>query len=102
MPCLLAAHQPVTTFVAVVTRASATATTSTDGIVAGSVLSPNTTKNTAANRSRSGSSSLVAFSAVEPLIAMPSRNAPTAAEICSAEANPATSSAAPSGAENEG
>ena len=68
----------------------------TGGIAAGSVFSPKTTKNTAANRSRNGSSSLVALCAVEPEIAMPKRNAPTAADTCSADANPATSSASPS------
>ena len=84
------------TFVSVVTTASTIAQPSTGGIDAGFVLSPNTTKNTAANRSRSGSSMCVAFSAVEPEIAMPSRNAPTAADTCIADATPATSSAAPS------
>ena len=38
----------------------------------------------------------MAFSAVDPEIAMPSRNAPTAADTCSADAKPATSSAVPS------
>ena len=60
----------------VVATASTSAHPSTGGIAAGSVFSPKTTKNTAANRSRSGSSSLVALRAVEPEIAMPSRNAP--------------------------
>ena len=39
---------------------------------------------------------MVALRAVDPEIAMPSRNAPTAADTCSADARPATSSAAPS------
>ncbi len=94
-PARRAAHQPVPTFVAVVTSASTTAHSSTSGMAPGSVCRPNTTKNTAANRSRSGSSSFVAFSAVGPEMAMPSRNAPTAAETCIAEAMPATSSAEP-------
>ncbi len=71
------------------------ATPSTGGMDAGSVFRPNTTKKMAANRSRRGSSTRAAFSAVAPEMAMPSRNAPTAAETCSAEAIPATSSAAP-------
>ena len=56
---------------------------------------PNTTKKIAANRSRNGESTRVAFSAVSSEIAMPSRNAPTPAETCSCEAMPATSSAMP-------
>src|ERR671915_429906 len=63
MPTLLAAHQPVATFVSVVATARTKAQPSTGGIDLGSVWSPNTTKNTAANRSRNGSSSFVAFSA---------------------------------------
>ena len=62
----------------------------------GSVLRPKTTKNIAANRSRRGSSTRLALCAVDPEIAIPRRNAPTAADTCIAELMPATNSAAPS------
>jgi hypothetical protein len=46
-PILRAAHQPVATLVAAVTRARTVATRATGGIERGSVWSPKNTKNTA-------------------------------------------------------
>jgi len=80
IPARRAAQWPVTILVAAVTTARTAAGRSTGGISAGSVLSPKNTKKTAANRSRSGLTSVWAPSATSPDKAMPTRNAPTAAE----------------------
>ncbi len=65
-------------------------------MLAGLVLRPKKTKNTAAKRSRSGLSREWAPSAASPESAMPTRNAPTAAETCNCWAMPATSRVRPS------
>lgn len=80
---------------ATVTTASSEAGTSTGGMSAGSVDSPKKTKNTAANRSRSGLNSRRVVWATSPESAMPTRKAPTAADTCSCWATPATSSVRP-------
>jgi hypothetical protein len=61
-----------------------------------SVDSPKKRKNTAAKRSRSGVSTRCACFAAGPEIAMPTRNAPTAAETFARAARPATRSVRPS------
>src|SRR5262245_36877484 len=95
-PARRAAHQPVASLVAAVTQASAAAGSRAGGSWAGSVCKPKNTKNTAANRSRSGPSSARAPCAAGPDRAIPARNAPTAADACSACASPATRKARPS------
>lgn len=57
-PARFAAQYPVAIFVHAVTRASASAGSRTGRMLAGSVCRPKKTKNTAANRSRSGLSSV--------------------------------------------
>ena len=56
-PARRAASHPVSSLVTMPTRASSAASPATGGILAGSVCRPKKTKNTAANRSRSGVSS---------------------------------------------
>ncbi len=90
-----AAQYPVAILVSAVTTASASAGSSTGGMLAGSVCRPKKTKNTAANRSRNGLSSVCAPSATSPDSAMPTRNAPTAADTWSCWASPATSRVRP-------
>jgi hypothetical protein len=94
-PARRAAHQPVATLVAAVTSARAPAARATGGMEPGSVCRPKKTKNTAANRSRRGASNGWAASAACPESAMPTRNAPTAAETLSCWAIPATTRATP-------
>ncbi len=95
IPALRAAHQPVNTFVATPASASSRAGRNTGGISLGSVCRPKKTKNTAAKRSRSGVSTSRAPSATGPDTAMPTRNAPTAADTRTCWAAPATSRASP-------
>ena len=95
IPARRAAYHPVPILVKTVTTASSRAGSSTGGIWAGSVESPKNTKKTAANRSRSGVSSLRAPSATSPESAIPTRNAPTAAETCNCWATPATRTVSP-------
>lgn len=96
IPARRAAQYPVAIFVPAVTRASARAGSRTGGMLAGSVCRPKKTKNTAANRSRSGLSRVCVPSATSPERAMPTRNAPTAADTWSCWAMPATSRVRPS------
>ncbi len=96
IPDRRAAQYPVAIFVTAVSRASARAGSRTGGMLAGSVCSPKKTKKTAANRSRSGLSSVCAPSATSPDSAMPTRNAPTAADTWSCCATPATRIVRPS------
>ena len=62
---------------------------------AGSVVSPKNTKNTAANRSRSGANRWRATSATSSVKSNPTRKAATAAEKLKTSAIPATKMAAP-------
>src|SRR5205814_6924055 len=95
MPARRAAQYPVSTFVRVVTAPNPTANGSAGTRVAGSISSPKKKKNIAANRSRSGLTRRCDCSATEPDSAMPTRNAPIAAETWNRCATPATSSTAP-------
>lgn len=79
-----------------VRTARISAGTITGGMLSGLVFSPKKTKKTAAKRSRSGTRTACAPSATSPESAMPTRNAPTAAETCNCWAIPATSSVSPS------
>ena len=83
-------------FVTIVTIASTTAGNSTETRADESVVRPKNTKKIAANRSRSGVSTVLAFSATLPERAMPTRNAPTAADTLTSAATPATSIVSPS------
>ncbi len=96
IPARRAAHHPVRIFVPTPATASRDAARSTGGSSAGEVSSPKKTKKTAANRSRRGLSTSRAPSATGPDTAMPTRNAPTAADTWSFWAAPATSRASPS------
>ncbi len=95
-PARRAATNPVAIFVAAVTTASASASGSTGRSLLGFVDSPKNTKNTAAKTSRSGASTSAAVRATVPDTAMPTRNAPTAADTLSSSASPATSRVRPS------
>ncbi len=95
-PARFAAQYPVAIFVSAVTTASASAGSSTGGMLEGSVCRPKKTKKTAAKRSRSGARRWCAPSATSPESAMPTRNAPTAADTCNCCASPAITSVSPS------
>ena len=66
-----------------------------------SLVSPKNTKKVAAKRSRSGVSTWLAFAATLPDRAMPTRNAPTAADTPTWAARPATSMVRPEHAEQQ-
>jgi len=96
MPALAEAHQPVAILAAAVPTPKAAASGSTPWICAGLICRPKKTKNTAANRSRSGRSNATALSATGPDKLTPTKNAPTVAETLSWAATPATSRVSPS------
>lgn len=81
-PSREAAYQPVRTLVSPVATASTSAAGSTGSSSVGTTDRPMATKNTAANRSRSGAMTARARSTVCPVRVKPTRNAPTAAEAC--------------------
>ena len=83
-------------FVTIVTMASASAGSSMGMSPDESLVSPKNTKNVAAKRSRNGVSTWLAFAATLPDRAMPTRNAPTAADTPTCAARPATSIVRPS------
>jgi CPA2 family monovalent cation:H+ antiporter-2 len=79
-PASAPAIHPVAAFVAMPATASANAMPATGSSWLGLVCSPKNTKKTAANRSRRGASRSRAVCASGPDSAIPTRNAPTAAD----------------------
>jgi hypothetical protein len=91
----LAESQPIKSFVSAVKMPNETANSKTGGKEAGLICNPKNKKKMAANKSRSGKSNLCARLAIGSETAMPTRNAPMAAETCSFCAIPATNKIKP-------
>ena len=95
-PCAVPPNIPAPTLVNAVQRPKTTAAGSTGSKLAGSISSPKKKKKVAAKRSRSGASKRCDCSAMGPEIAVPTRNAPIAADTCNRCMRPATNNTAPS------